>query len=457
MAARRLGLRRRLATVRSRTVLASCAVVAAALVVAALMTLVVLQRSLVSNLDSTARTRAEDVAALARQGDLPATVAVPGEEDALIQVVDPIGRVIASSANLEGQAAIAAFRPGGSGPEARTLSNLAIGGNEDFRVVALSAPAPNGSVTIYAAATLEQVEESVGDVQEILVVGLPILLALVAATSWIVVGRAFGPVEAIRAEVADISAHDLARRVPVPRTHDEIGRLARTMNEMLDRLQASSDRQRRFVSDASHELQSPLASSRAELEVSLTHPHATDWLRTAAGLLADNERSARLVQNLLFLARADDPAATAPRGPVDLDEVVLAETGRVVTRARVHVDASGVTPVEVRGNADQLARVVSNLLDNAIRHAKTGVSLQLHATGTNATLVVADDGPGIPSADQERIFERFTRLDDSRSRDTGGAGLGLAIAKEIVEAHDGCISAEEARVGSRFRVLLPLS
>jgi len=447
----------RLASVRSRTVAAACVVVAVALILAAVVIVLALRRSLVRNLDSTARVQAEDVAALARQGHLPATLAVRGEEDALVQVVDAGGHVVAASANLEGQAAIAAFRPAGSGPQVRTASNLPIGDGEGFRIVALSAAAPDGPLTIYVAASLEQVEESLAAVRGILVVGLPFLLVVVAGTSWIVVGRALRPVDAIRAEVAEITASDLARRVPEPRTHDEVGRLARTMNEMLDRLQAASDRQRRFVSDASHELQSPLASSRAELEVALAHPEAADWPRAAAGILAENERSERLVQNLLFLARADDPAATAPRGPVDLDEVVLAEAERSAARAQVPIDTSGITPVEVHGNADQVARAVGNLLDNAIRYADTAVTVQMHASSTTVTLIVADDGPGVPAADRERIFGRFTRLDDSRSRDTGGTGLGLAIAKEIVEAHGGDISAEEAPVGARFRVRLPLT
>lgn len=316
MAADRLA--RRVGGIRARTTLAACVVVAVALGVGVILVVVVLRRSLIANVDGAARSRATDVASLAQQGALPPTLAVPGEEDALVQVVDASGRVISTSANLEGQERITAFEPRGSRPEPRTLRNLPIGDEDEFRVVALRAHAPSGSATVYVAASLEQVEASVNALKAILGIGLPVLLALVGGTTWIIVGRALRPVEAIRAEVADISAHDLSRRVPDPGMSDEIGRLARTMNAMLDRLQTFTEGQRRFVADASHELQSPIASSRAELEVAVIHPEQTDWMAMTSGLLEDNQRMERLVRDLLFLARADDPSAAVQRGPVDL-------------------------------------------------------------------------------------------------------------------------------------------
>jgi signal transduction histidine kinase len=299
------------------------------------------------------------------------------------------------------------------------------------------------------------VRESVAAVRGIVLVGLPLLLALVAATSWSVVGRALRPVDAIREEMADISAHDLDRRVPEPESDDEIGRLARTMNATLDRLQAFTDRQRRFVADASHELQSPLAASLADLEVALAHPDDTDWPDTARELVEDNERMTRLVKDLLYLARADDGTVVAPSAAVDLDDIVLTEVDRVRAHAAVALDASRVTPVEVRGNADQLARVVRNLLDNATRYARSEVGVELSRNGSTATLAVTDDGPGIPAADRDRIFERFARLDDSRSRSTGGAGLGLAIARDIVEGHRGTVTLVPGDGRTRFVVELP--
>ena len=281
-------------------------------------------------------------------------------------------------------------------------------------------------------------------------------MALVGLVSWRIVGRALRPVDDLSREVADIGARDLARRVPESAGADEIAHLARTMNAMLDRLQSSTERQRRFVADASHELQSPLASSRADLDVALAHPGATDWAATATALVADNERMTRLVQDLLFLARADDGSAQVARGPVDLDDVVLAEVARLRSRTSLTLDASRVSPVEVRASSDQLARVVNNLLENAVRYGRERITVELAAGGDDARLVIADDGPGVPPEDRERIFERFARLDSSRSRDTGGAGLGLAIAREIVEAHGGTLTLEPSEIGACFVVRLPL-
>lgn len=442
---------------RARTTTAACTVVGVALVVGAVGMLLLLRRTLVSNIDDAAAARAADIAAQAAQGPLPAILAVRGGEDALVQVVDSRGVVVASSANLEGQEAISGLRPAGAGASARGLRSVPIGDHrEEFRIVALAATSSSGPLTVYVASSLEVVEDSVNAVRGILLVGLPFLVVVVGITTWIFVGRALRPVEAIRREVADISAHALSRRVPAPVVDDEIGRLARTMNAMLDRLQSSTERQRHFVGDASHELQSPLAASRTELEVALAHPDNADWPAAAAGLLEENERMGRLVQDLLFLARADESTGQAlPLVQVDLDDVVLAEAERARGRGGFPIDTSKVSGARVRGRSDDLARVVRNLLDNAQRHAHSRVTVVLGHAGPFVELVVSDDGPGIAEVDRSRIFERFTRLDDARSRDTGGSGLGLAIAREVVAAHGGDIAVEGARTGARFVVRLP--
>lgn len=442
---------------RARTTVVACAVVGMALAVGAVGLLVVLRRSLVANVDAGAAARAADIAAQAAQGPLPAILAVRGSEEALVQVVDAAGRVVASSANLEGQAAITQLRPTGSGRAATTLHNSPVGdGHAEFRVVALRAGSPAAPLSVYVASSLEGTDDSVAEVRGLLLIGLPLLLGVVGLTTWTIVGRALRPVESIRAQVADISAHALQRRVSEPGVDDEIGRLARTMNGMLDRLQSSAERQRRFVGDASHELQSPLATERTGLEVALAHPDGVDWPTTAAELLEENERMSRLVRDLLFLARCDEGGSGAqPSTLVDLDDVVLAEVARARRRPGVPIDVSGVGPAQVRGRPDDLARVVRNLLDNARRHARTGVVVSLGAVGAHVELVVTDDGPGIPAGDRDRIFGRFTRLDDARSRGTGGSGLGLAIAAEVVTAHAGRIVADDARPGARLVVSLP--
>jgi signal transduction histidine kinase len=228
------------------------------------------------------------------------------------------------------------------------------------------------------------------------------------------------------------------------------------MNDMLGRLQETVDQQRRFVADASHELRTPLAAARTDLEVALLHPDSTPWTDTARALLEENQRMERLVADLLYLARADHEAPQLPKLPVDLHEVVLGEATRISTPNRMRIDTSGVTGAFVEGRRDDLARVVRNLLDNAERYACSVVEVALHTLDGTVTLTVDDDGPGILPHDRSRIFERFSRLEDSRSRSAGGTGLGLAIVKEIIENHHGNVTvSERAPHGARIVVTLP--
>jgi signal transduction histidine kinase len=310
-------------------------------------------------------------------------------------------------------------------------------------------------VTVYVGTSLESVNETIATVRRVLLLILPPLLALLAVASWVLVGRALRPVEAIRAEVADISGRALDRRVPVPPRRDEIGRLASTMNEMLDRLQAASERQRKFVGDASHELQSPIAALRTQLEVAIAQPATTDWAATSSDLLAESRHMERLVRDLLFLARSDGEEGVRRIEPVDLDDIVLEEATRLRSTAQVRVDASGVSAAPLTGNRDELTRLVRNLLENAEHHAESRVRIRLSAEGREIILMVEDDGPGVPPAERERIFQRFTRLDEARSRNNGGTGLGLAIVKEITERHGGTVCVENAAPGARFAVRLP--
>jgi signal transduction histidine kinase len=455
MAADRRAGRRRLGGVRVRTTMAATVIVGVALAVTAVGLIGFLRHSLVEQVDEIAYARAADVAALARQGALPADLAVAGDDGHITQVVDDTGRVVATTAPATaGQpvAALTVLRPEGSRSRARTVDPPPPGGTA-FRVVALRTATPGGPVTVYVASALEPVEETTAALERALAVGAPVLLVLVAFTTWALVGRALRPVDAIGAQVADISDRSLDRRVPVPPTGDEIARLAGLMNTMLDRLQSAAERQRRFVADASHELQTPLAAMRVDLEVALAHPDRTDLRRTVADVLAANRRLALLVKDLLFLARADGSVAPPPAVPVDLDDVVLSETARVRGDGEVRIDTRGVSAAAVAGRREELARVVRNLLDNAERHASTLVTVELASADGHATLVVTDDGPGIAVTDRERIFERFTTADDARSG--AGTGLGLAIAREIVVAHGGTVAVHDSPRGARLVVRLP--
>jgi len=440
---------------RTRTTVAATVILGLTLLVGGTTMLALLQRSLVGNLDDVADVRADDIAALARDDALPDSLAL--EDDGVGQVVDDEGRVIAASPNASKDTPISDLRPEGAAPVTLTVDDLP-GVGDQYRLLAVRATSPQGPVTIYVGTNLEPAQETLALVQRGLLVAAPFLLVLVATMTWITVGRALHPVEAIRARVADVSSKDLRQRVPVPPTQDEIGRLAATMNAMLDRLEAAADKQHRFVADASHELQSPLAATRVDLEVALAHPEATKWPDTARALLQENRRLERLVADLLFIARTDGVTPPTPCTPVDLHEIVFDEASRLSGSDDVRVDTTGVTGAFVRGRREDLARAVRNLLDNAQHYATSAVTIGLDNGDGTVTLVVEDDGPGVPPDDRDRIFERFARLDDARTRNGDGTGLGLAIVREIVEHHGGSVGVHERARGTRgvrFVVTLP--
>ncbi|MGH9260877.1 MAG: HAMP domain-containing sensor histidine kinase, partial [Acidimicrobiales bacterium] len=269
------------------------------------------------------------------------------------------------------------------------------------------------------------------------------------AIAWVLVGRALRPVDAIRAEVDEITGSTMHRRVPEPPAGDEVGRLARTMNAMLSRLDTSATRQRQFVSDASHELRSPVAAIRTGLEVARRKPDRANWPAVADAALAEEARLEALLDDLLLLAAQDENGATAihPK-PVNLTALTAAEAQRP---RRVPVDVvhwpADDQAIEIAGAADQLARAVSNLVDNAARYATSVVQITLSSDQDTVRLIVDDDGPGIPPGDRARVFERFTRLDGGRARHQGGSGLGLAVVRSIITRHHGHIRVDDSPLG----------
>jgi signal transduction histidine kinase len=448
------GPRARLWTsVRARTTLLAASVVAVALVAGAAAVLVTLQHQLLRGVDDTAKARARDLASVAAAGALPPHL-TPRDEDEFVQVVNGSGAVVATSGG-HADRVLASFPVQDRGPAVGQVSVVGDGGErEDFRVWGVRGWSDGEPLAIYVGTNLEPVEDTVTRVRGLLLGVLPLLLGLLALSAWVLLGRALRPVEAIRAEVADISDRALDRRVPVPRAEDEVGRLARTMNAMLDRLEAASRRERTFVADASHELQSPLTALRTQLEVALAHGTAADWRRTAAALLTDSQRMERLVRDLLFLARADGVPGPHPVSPLDLDDIVLAEATRLRATTATRLDTSRVSAAPVCGSRDELTRLTRNLLENADRHSASAVLVELATHDGSVRLVVQDDGPGIPTGERERIFDRFVRGDGARSHD-GGTGLGLAIVKEIAERHGGSVEVEDGAAGARFVVRLP--
>lgn len=433
---------------RVRTALASVVVVGAALVVASVAMVFSLRRSLTDDVRASARLRADAVAADVRAGAALDEVRVGDAEEELVQVVDGSGRVVASSANVAGAGPVTDVEAG----DARRVEGLPFE-DDPFLVVAVDA---GGGTTVLAGRTLETVTESSAAAAGLLAAGVPLLLVVVGVAAWWMAGRALAPVEAMRAQVEAISAAQLHRRVPRPAGDDEIARLAATMNGMLARLDAAQERQRRLVSDASHELRSPVAAIRQHAEVALTHPSRATVEDLARTVLAESGRLERLVDDLLLLTRMDERGDAATTDPVDLDDLLLDEAARLRDATALRIDTRAVSAGRVRGHAGRLGRLVRNLADNAARHAASAIAFSLRAADGVVVLTVDDDGDGVPPADRERVFERFVRLDAARARDVGGSGLGLAIVAEIATAHRATVAVGRAPLGgARFEVRFP--
>ncbi|MCF1593948.1 sensor histidine kinase [Streptomyces muensis] len=480
--------RRLFGSVRSRATLAATLVVAVALVAAGTAVLLSLRSNLTGQAAADAAGTARNIAVELSDGRPYDQLSALDDDDRPVQIVDEQGTLVAASEDLESISGtgVDAVRPRpstggtvredaddsdddgapGKAAEAGEIgtdtdysngSATLDGKTADYRFAAVEVEFEDrGTLTVYAGAPLSAEQSAVGTASTVLLIGFPLLLGVVAGVTWLVTRRALRPVEGIRTEMAAITAsEDLARRVPVPDTHDEVARLALTTNETLAALQASVERQRRFVADASHELRSPIASLRTQLEVGAAHPELLDL----DGAVEDTVRLQDLAADLLLLARLDageGPGAsspgTAPGPPARFDLGALA-CEKAEGRTGVTVDA-GV--VEVAGSRAQVGRVLTNLLDNAARHARSAVTLTVDRQGEWAVVAVGDDGDGVAEADRERIFERFVRLDEARSRDDGGAGLGLAIAREIAVRHGGTLTVGRAPAGGAlFELRLP--
>ncbi|MET0997235.1 MAG: ATP-binding protein [Marmoricola sp.] len=444
----------RRASVRLRTTVAAVLVVAIALLAGAFVLVSLVRDSLREGLETTAEQRASSLADEIETTGLPAVPPPEADEedpderedldDVVWQVSDSAGTVVRSSEPL-------------SEPlPTDDADDVSLPGAEHgYVVVTEDAQADGQSYVVSVGVSLEDVDDSTAALLPPLRVGLPLLLLLGGGTTWVVATRALAPVERIRREVDQITGDRLDRRVPEPRSRDEIHRLALTMNQMLGRLQDSRDKQQQFVADASHELRSPLSSIRQTAEVARAHPGALPEGELADAVLEESVRMQRLVEQLLLLTRADEGAVVRAPRDVDLDDLALAEARRVA-RSGLQVETAGVGAGRVRGDQTSLAQVVRNLVDNAARHADQAMAITVRETADTVELSVEDDGPGIPEDQRDRVFERFVRLDEARARDAGGSGLGLAIVKEIVAAHGGTVAVSSAGLGgARFVVRLP--
>ncbi|CAN5821207.1 HAMP domain-containing sensor histidine kinase [soil metagenome] len=399
-----LSLRRRLTAV-------AVLVLAVVLVVAGVVLVGVQRRQLEDRIDDRLRARADEVEALLAADIDPQPVIEDGRlEERAAQIVTADGEVIAATQNLSGLEPIAAVP---SDDEVlRTVDDLPVD-DDRFHVLSRRITIDGSPGVVHVAETVDEVDESVNTLVRSLAFAVPPVLLMLAWLTWWLTGRAVRPVE------------------------------------------EAAIRQARFVSDASHELRSPLTRLRTRLEVDLAHPDGVDLRDTAAAALDESRAMEHLVDDLLHLARSDGVPHRARWTVFDLDDVVLGEARATATHGD-RVDTSGVSGAVVRGDRAELARVVRNLVDNAARHAETSVVIALGDVGRSVMLTVDDDGPGIAADQRTHVFERFTRLDEARSRTRGGVGLGLSIARDIVVRHGGTVEIDDAPIGgARLRVVLP--
>ena len=435
-------------SLRARIVASATGVVGIALVIGAVLFVLLFRWTLLDGHQSTAEQQASVIAdRIDSTGSATLTEDELDDDDRLLQLVSDGGEVIAAAEDSPGAAILTR----------ETDSAITVEHDgEGYLVVAVEAETETDDLLVVVGISLDDVDESLGTVVPLVVVAVPVLLVLVALTTWVVVGRALRPVEAMRRSVEAVTASSLDQRIPEPGGSDEIARLAATMNRMLQRLDHSQQAQRRFVSDASHELKSPLASLRQYAEVATSYPDRLGAEELAEAIREEGGRLEAIVRGMLVLARADESSLVGAGHDVDLDDLLLTEASRLRSSSALQIDSSGVGPGRVSGNAELLAQVVRNLVDNAARHASGRIGLSLSEFDGFVTLAVDDDGPGIPAAERERVFERFVRLDEARARESGGSGLGLAIVRELVAAHGGVASVDESALGgARLQIRLP--
>ncbi|WP_396288812.1 sensor histidine kinase [Curtobacterium sp. KT1] len=441
---------RRFRSVRARTTLGAGVVVLAALVVGAVGFVVVLRLVLLDGVRTAAEAGLEQVSS---RVESDGAGAVTDYEDVLVQVIGDGGSVLAHGEDADAPALSTA-------DESRWSHD-----GERWLLVSDDVDLPGGGeATLVYGVSLEQTDTAIRTAVVLLAVGVPVLVLVLGMVTWSVTGRSLRPVERMRTEVETIRAAQPDARVVVPETGDEIARLATTMNAMLDRLDRSAAGQRRFVSDASHELRSPIASIRQHAEVAAAHPDRTDVGEFSDVVRSEAVRLQDLVTGLLELSRLDE-GGTGTRRPVDLDDLALGAVARARARvpagatddSTIRVDGSGISAARVLGDERLLTGVVRNLVDNAVRHAVSRVTVALVEQDGAAVLTVDDDGGGVPAGERDRVFERFVRLDEARSRDAGGAGLGLAIVRDAVRAHGGEATVTDSPLGgARFVVRIAL-
>ena len=439
------------AYIRVRVTAVAATVMLLAVVVGSGLFVLTLHNSLEAGLVSTAKQEITAIRAQLAHGSSPQEVVITGKADVVVQLVGPGGHVVATDhRSMTGHPLLRV---------PATRRDFTIPGQDDhYTVVARKVAGDPGVVLVVVGLSSEQTDRARTVAEVLLAVALPVMVFLLAITVWVSVGHALRPVEAMRREADAITSAHLDRRLALPPGDDEIPRLAVTLNEMLDRIDASHRLQRQFVSDASHELRSPLAVIRQSAEVARSYPDRVSMSTLAEDVLVESHRLENLVNALLLLARLDDTEPQGDGDVVDIDDLVLAEVDRIFSASSgdVSFDVSHVSPGQVQGSRILLAQVVTNLVDNAQRHARSHVSVSLREWDGHVELFVDDDGQGVPPEERNRVFERFVRLDEGRARQEGGTGLGLAIVRKIVELSGGTVSMGASPLGgARVSVTFP--
>ncbi|MEU9867594.1 MULTISPECIES: sensor histidine kinase [Actinomadura] len=440
-------------SVRGRATLITVAVSALILVLALVLMLLLARDWAENRVGRQTERTAERIAFDLSRGRNPGVIDVRPNEAQLVQVVTPGGRVVAASDAIRGRRALATadLARGELLIDQRVCPRFPRGCVWAFGLRIRTSPwGPD--VMVIAAAPLPGLL-NVWLLPVALFGLLVALLSLIAWWTWHTIGQAFVPVDIIRSEMADLDARGLDHRVPVPRAAGGIQSLAETVNATLDRLEEAVNRERRFVSDASHDLRNPIAGLQTRLEVALGEPDDADWKPAVRAALRDTRRLNDIVADLLELSRLD-ARTPKPVEPVDLAGLVRREVG--LRAGDVPIRTRLEPGVVVRANPVRLSRVLGNLLGNAERHAESRIEVTVAREGGDAVVEVLDDGSGIPEEARERVFERFARLSESRARDPQGTGLGLPIAREIAEIYGGSLRIADSRRGARFVLRLPL-
>ena len=446
--------------IRKRSVLSAVVVVTFSMLVGGAFLLLVLQSSLVSAAWNDLAVRANDVARLFQEEGIEETRSTLAEDRnsaAQVQIVDEANRVVGWSIRGLRSSPMSTLRPAPGRTMREELSRVpALGGDDEILVSARGAELHGKRYVILVASPLEVQTDTLRTVGLLLLAATPLLVALVAVAVWILVGRSLKTVERIRRQVAEIDGRRLHERVEVPPTGDEIAALASTMNQMLDKLEQSDNLHRAFFSDASHELRSPLSTLVTTAEVASLDESGRTWLDMQQTVLNESSRMQSLVEDLLTLAKVDSHQLQLDVQDVDLEDVLDAEIKRLRTVSILQINAE-LQPTRVRGDERRLMQVFRNLMDNAARHAKSTIMVGMERRPGELVVSVDNDGEIISEEDRNRVFERFARLDASRSSDGGGSGLGLAITREIMVAHGGTVLAAESEGWCRFQVILPVA